>query len=395
MLIFINTMMKTVQLIIFFALFCGACSEKKQENVIFSSTKPQKSEFASERKIALKCNGNPYFYGQTNVCVSDKDSLYSGTDIEKTALFIYDLAQNELVLKYSPPSSGPDAFHLDLFYVSSRDSIFIFDKKKAELRLIDIEGNLKKSISLAKVFDSLKNTGYSCYIQHYSANRLVFSKGQLLIPLYPEIENEKPEFYEKGYTASIDLKMMSLKIFGKYAESVKANAKGYFPYAANVQLMQSGENFWVGFSNEHCLYQLNPKENALREAFCVQSNYLPKDFDRLPGNEDFQERDNFSQTNPFYQTSLTGFGKIYRIVRHAQALKNEKGEINSFFATSWSIISVNPDGSDAKEVLMPANQYRVSDVHLIGKDQFLVSRENDQNPENNEELLELEIISLK
>jgi hypothetical protein len=387
--------MKTVQLFIFLALLCGACSEKKQESTIFSATKPKMTEFVAQRKISIECAGNPYFYGQTHVSVSDKDTLYAGTDIEETSLFIYDLSKKVLLLKYSPPISGPEAFRPGLFYVNGRDSIFVFDKKKAELRLIDIKGNLKQSYSLTKVFDSLKNSGYSYYIEHQLDNRLVFHKGQLLLPLYPETGIEKPEFYEKGYKALIDLERMSLKIFGKYAQGVKANAEGYFPYADNVQLMRMGQNFLVGFANEHCLYELNPEKNTLSEYFCIRSNYLPKDFERLSGKEDFQERDNFSQTNPFYQSSLIGFGKIYRLVRHEQALKNEKGEINSFFATAWSIISVNQDGSDAKEALMPAKIYRISDVHLIGKDMFLISRENDQNPENKEDFLEFEIIELK
>jgi hypothetical protein len=283
-----------------------------------------------------------------------------------------------------------------LFFINSKDSIFIFDKKKAELRLVDIKGKLKQTYSLAKVFDSLKNSGYSYYIEHQLDNRLVFRKGQLLVPLYPETGVEKPEFYEKGYTALIDLERMSLKILGRYAQSVKANADGYFPFADNVQILRFGEeNFLVGFANEHCLYELNPKQNTLSEYFCLRSNYLPKDFERLSGKEDFQERNNFSQTNPFYQSSLIGFGKIYRLVRHEQPLKNEKGELNSFFATSWSVISANQDGSDAKEALMPAKIYRISDVHLIGKDLFLISRENDQNPENKEDFLELEVIKLK
>jgi hypothetical protein len=390
-----KAIMKTVSLIFFVFLIFSACTESRKTESVSSDPQIRIAEYASVRRFSVKCDGNPYVFAQSKVFVSEKDTLYTGLNIEKTALFAYDLSKGELILKYLPAVSGPDAFRIDLFSIHGKDSIFLFDKKKFEMRLIDIEGNVKNNLSLADFFDSLKNSGYSFDIQHKTANSLVYASGILQIPLYPEIDNAEPSFYEKGFTALIDLNRKSLKIIGAYPENMKADANGYFPYASNVHILKTDKDYLVGFTNDHCLYKLNKSDNTLSKFFCMKSNFLPSNFDKLSGKEDYQERDNFSVTQPLYFSTILRHDKIYRIVRHGQPLKDDKGEISPFFGTAWSIISVNQDGSDAKEALMPAKIYRISDVHLIGKDMFLISRENDQNPENKEDFLEFEIIELK
>ncbi|WP_211220122.1 hypothetical protein [Hugenholtzia roseola] len=333
---------------------------------------------------------------------ADGKKLLAGLDlVNESGLFIYDLDLKKIVYFVPSIKEGKEKFNITRHHIYSLDSIFLLDDGKDLVKLASALDTQKVAIfNIKEAMQEKKSVAFGYTNSGASYFFWDSNKQKLYLPIFPALDSKYPSYYEYGYFATYDIKDKKISnTYGIYSKKIQSDSINYFPYSEDPNLIRLNKKYFlVSFGNDNSIYKYSLEENKLIEACNWKSNYLPIKFDKISVNRDYQELVNFGNANGCY-TSLSFYDEqtntYYRIVRHGQELKNADGQLNQYMESSWSILYGKIDDEKPKEVYFPPRKYHFGQICYLGEGKFLVSKDNEFNPDNQEDLLEFDIIQLK
>ena len=148
----------------------------------------------------------------------------------------------------------------------------------------------------------------------------------------------------------------------------------------------------MSYRASHCLYRFDQQGGQPGEAHCLRSRYLPDDLPLFPLDIPADDRVQIYHAGGGYENLVSTEGGLLRIASHDQPARTAEGDRRQKTQAPWSAMQVNPGGNCLGEALFPANTYDFNDLHAC-EEGWLVSLENDYNPENVEDTLSLVLMS--
>ena len=167
---------------------------------------------------------------------------------------------------------------------------------------------------------------------------------------------------------------------------------GYYPSYSVVNNM-----LLCSFSADHNLYFYTLDGGIYNKQEC-KSKYLnnfPKCDISQAANREYNAK--FQMEMPTYYTLLYDEYRqlIYRLCLHSQkSVDSKTAMVNDYFDREWSLMVINKDLDVLKEIKFPARVYLCQET-CITKDGILISKNNENNPNFEPNVLSYKLIKFK
>jgi hypothetical protein len=361
-------------------------------------------EYGIIKEVSLDASGRPYVFEAVHMYDNQGVFEYWGFDKSRNKIYLFDITSGSCIDSVSIAFEGPDkVFDVYDFHAINFDSIYLHTNHNHRLALVNRKGEIINHWSLKDILLPDGRTSVQYYLAAWPSWGVpmhIDRHGNTMV-IYVHNHNfgrNKGSFpkekYELPYLATYDLNQRDfVNLIGEYPLSYRQDDKcsydGYFPFVIN------GDKVLASFKKSHCLYwyEILKKEGKF---FCARSKYLPLNFDFLPYGEKVASRNEHWRTKGTYENMIHDpyHKRIYRIAVHAQPNKNAEDKLNQKSQAPWSIMALDERGRCLGEALFPASRYNFMEIFPLPEG-LLISKENDFNPENKEDLISFDLIQFR
>jgi hypothetical protein len=352
----------------------------------------------STKEIKIETKNHQYFFSIDFVYESAEELLYYGYNKATSVIEIIDLSSKSHKKSIVIQKEGEhQILNLTDFYVHDTDSIFIHTGFLKKLYLVNSKGEVinKWTIDNDLPDGTSSDKGYFLAAYPNVGVRFLYlpsSRSILFHCEYLFFENPyDKEFYKKPILVEYSLEEKIFKNLqgncpSEYTEGQQNPYDKKFPFV----LTQKGD-IYLGFTKSNYIHQYKAKQET---QICAKSRYTEDNFTFLPSNAKSQQYQKDYSLKAHYQGLFYDKHKnfIYRLVKHKQVEKNDKGEDNKYFNAAFSIMVLDKQGNVMGETEpFPANQYDFSNIYPTSKG-ILISKQNTSN--DIEDYLEFDFITI-
>ncbi len=333
----------------------------------------------------------------TGVYSNDSTLLYFGLDAGRNALDVFDLLQEKYLrtIYFSLPYTRKP-IKVDDFYVLSPDSIFVFSSYSYKLQIISINGQLIDDVRI--VDDKLEklHNGQIIGLEPLPA-RMVYDRYNkaIWLPATPGKLEGDPDFFEQPFLLAFSLESHhTLTLCGAYPFHYDNDRQTPFTQSAwfTIVEVRSLDELMLQFYGSPYLLRYNWHQQKVMASYCIKSRFVDFPFPVFKGDlRSYKERRQYRLVNGLY-LAISGITGPYRYfpVRHAQELLAPDGLQNDFYTPGWSVIVTDTAWNVLGEMEFPGNKYDIYNLHNTAQG-LLVSKENPNNRDNDEDILEFEV----
>lgn len=273
----------------------------------------------------------------------DSNILFIGQKaVNGNSLVVYNFNDSSFkTVKFN--KEGPNKIKVDSWYYSSPENIWILENFPLKIKRINEDGLILNSYNL----DSIVNSDTVMYQSGvvFQSGRLRFNRFDNTLNLHI-IRRDQPM---NKYSNYCELKYSPYKnkafIYGKYPEIYKTNS-GVFQQK-DIPLRVYNDSITImSFEASDSLFIYNSLNGELIKRVYAGSNYIKeiKPFNIKLGFEKFRI---YNRTEPGYVALLYDpiNNLFFRVANHRQPKLNNKGRLNQYSDSDWSVIILNEEFS--------------------------------------------------
>ena len=328
---------------------------------------------------------------------NDTTLLYFGLDLGRNAIDIFDLFAGSYLstLHFSQPYTFRPINVVD-FFVLNPDSIFVFSDTSYKLQIVSTKGEFVTEKRLVSDEIAALHGEEIIGIEPLPASIFYDRHNRYLwLPVTQPVREYEPGFFERPFILGYDFNHDKLVgLVGAWPYHFNDNNPSPFAQDCWYQILECPypHEMMLLFNGSPYLVQYNWYADSIAAYYCIKSNYVPFPLPKFKGDyEAPEDRRNYSLQNGLYLSATGQFGRYrYFPVRHSQPLFNSQGKRHDFYSTGWSVVVLDEQWQKIGEAQFPANIYDIYNLHNTVHG-LLVSKENPNNPDNEEDYLEFEL----
>ncbi len=353
------------------------------------------SNLQESKTIKINVLGKQYNHQSYQLTETKEKPFLYGLDIPNKTIDIFDLQNNEFHQRLDFSSEKLNINEIDQFYVHNYDSIFLYSIPLNTLYLLnsksnltnkwEFELNIKSPTENLSVFNVLASHdyyngfAYENKSNHFLSTVFLFDGQDFL--------NEDGYNYPPIGRIQLTSDAQSPTLSGSFPNSYSDSD---VPFDMYYSVEKKENNVLLNYSFSSKVY-----EEKSEKFYDIKSKY-ETEVRTYPKGKDPKIKkviENINTGLVYLRTFDLGNGKLIRICKLPQSVKDSDGLFNQFIQSPWSVILY--DSSTEKiidEYCFKANEYDFRHV-LPYENGFYVLRENPFDVSNNEDIMEIKYYS--
>lgn len=355
------------------------------------------SNLQASEIIEIEVFGKQYNHQSYQLIENDHKPFLYGLDIPHKTIDIFDLKNGVFHHKIDYSAEKLNINEIDQFYVHNHDSIFLYSIPFNSVYLIDSKSQLTNKWE------------FDLYIQSSKPDLSVFN----VLASYN---------YYNGFVFDAKSNYFIATIFLFDGQNfLNDDAYGYPPIGrikltSDEQSPHLSGDFPPNYSDANVPFDMYYSLEKIEDNVLLNFSFSSKVFD--------EESDSYHDIKSIYETDFIAYskgkdpeikkvlenintglvylrtfeldnGKLIRICKLPQQLKDEKGLYSQFIQSPWSVIVYDKNSNIVlNEYCFEASKYDFRHV-LPYKNGFYVLRENPFDELNNEEIMEIQYYTIK
>ncbi len=326
------------------------------------------------------------------------DRVFLLEDNNDTKLFHSQVNKHQIIIN-SLKSNKTDTIKIksnyfweDYYYIN-QDSIFLINRHNGAIYLINSKSELIDSYEIPLLIDSVR---YVIYIARQCD--IVLKNNSL----YLTIVGIKGSDYIYNYyiTMIYNLKTKKVtKLFMKFPDNYSTNNNWSVTGSIFTTTFISDDEIVYNFPANEKIFIYSLKDNKIKSIKLQKSKYIgkfpPETFDDKRSNKEEDYIYRYWIDKPFYmQLIYDKYRKLfYRIVNHAQPLKDSLNNYNDNFTRNWSLMVFDNSFNFISEQFFEGKKYNNYYV-FVTKEGLLLLYDDKYKQKNNKMIYELFTIKI-
>jgi|GEM_PF-6349577 hypothetical protein len=383
--------------IFFIPFLFTSCTSNTVENLCNSDHEVKEAE--TVRDIKIDVEGKQYSHEIAQTSYFSNVDWYFGLDNSRNCIDVIDLTnekfQKSLIIKNDGSEGSIDVSD---FYFHNRASIILFSEQ-GEIQIRNIEDSLINEISLrTETILEWSKEDLTAGIGDSQAN-IFFDphKNYLYIPNVPPVYYSDDNYYSAPTILAFDLNKEEFINYGTLVPDDIKNHK-LTPTTRNdwytiVNSFDDGDILVSYFDSQFYSKGKLNNEDSLK-MICRSSHFYSQEIPPIDMNDFNMEREYVIKKGIYVEGFFHPKYESYvNSVRHNQEFKNADGKVNNPFHADFSILILDENFNALEEFKIPTGKYNFNKVYPHSEG-VLIMKENPNNENNEEDLLEFSVFAI-